>query len=91
MAPAEGRRFFKLMSKPLLLFPCCGSTSHVSEPGNRVLPEEPANISRRDTLRPSALETEQRIISRSEEASDTHPYHCPICFYFFNGEPSRGR
>ena len=88
MAPAEGRRFFKMLSKPLLLFPCCGSTSHVSEPGagNRVSPEEPDTISRRDTFRPAALETGQASISRSEEASDTHPYHCPICFYFFNGE-----
>ena len=93
MAPAEGRRFFKMLSKPLLLFPCCGSTSHVSEPGagNRVSPEEPDTISRRDTFRPAALETGQASISRSEEASDTHPYHCPICFYFFNGESPRQR
>ena len=89
MAPAEGRRFFKFFSKPILLFPCCGSTSHVSEPGpgNRVSPEEPASgVSRRDSQRPAALDTAPRTGSKSEEASDSHPYHCPICFYFFSGE-----
>ena len=87
MAPAEGRRFFKFFSKPILLFPCCGSTSHVSEPGpgNRVSPEEPASgVSRRDSQRPAALDTAPRTVSKSEEASDSHPYHCPICFYFFS-------
>ena len=29
MAPEEGRRILQFLRKPLLLFPCCGSSSHV--------------------------------------------------------------
>jgi len=71
-------------SKPLILFSCCGSNLHISEPGSRVSPEEQDQLKRVERLRPASLETEEPV-SKSEEACDTHPYHCPICFYFFSG------
>lgn len=82
---SEGRRFLSFLRKPLLLpLPCCGSVSHVSAPvDNRVAPQD---INRRESFRPSALTfARDEPIARSEEASDAHPYHCPICFNFFAG------
>ena len=83
---SEGRRFLSFLRKPLLVLPlpCCGSVSHVSAPvDNRVAPQD---INRRESFRPSALSfARDEPIARSEEASDAHPYHCPICFNFFAG------
>jgi len=84
MVSEKSRRLMHFFSKPLLLFPCCGSNLHISEPGSRVSPEEQDQLNRVERLRPASLETEEPV-SKSEEACDTHPYHCPICFYFFSG------
>ena len=88
MPPAEGRQMFRFLRKPLLLFPCCGSNSHVSTPvsNNQVAPEELEAVNRAEKLRPSTLSVREEPLSKSEDPSDTHPYHCPICFYFFGGK-----
>lgn len=91
MAPEEGRRLFKFLRKPLLLFPCCGSSSHVTAPMSRnaVAPELPEDSaqSRQDRFRPAKVAVAEEPLSKSEDASDSHPYHCPICFYYFAGTP----
>jgi hypothetical protein len=91
MAPEEGRRLFKFLRKPLLLFPCCGSSSHVTAPVSRnaVAPEQPEDSaqSRQDRFRPAKVAVAEEPLSKSEDASDSHPYHCPICFYYFAGTP----
>ena len=86
MARSEGSRIFRFFRKPLLLLPCCGSASNVSVPSSRVAPEEPDALNRRESCRPSSLHLRDEILSKSEDASETHPYHCPICFYFFAGK-----
>jgi hypothetical protein len=87
--PDDGRRLFKFLRKPLLLFPCCGGSGHVTAPVSRnaVAPEQSADSmqSRQDRFRPAQLAIAQEPVSKSEDASDLHPYHCPICFYFFAG------
>lgn len=94
MAPAEGgRRLLNYFNKPLLLFPCCGSNQHITAPGSQS-PHFPSNnadtaalepLASRDRFRPSVLQTRDEPLTKCEDASDTHPYHCPICFYFFSG------
>ncbi len=91
MAPEEGRRILQFLRKPLLLFPCCGSSSHVTAPVSRnaVAPEQPEGSaqSRQDRSRPAMVAVADESLCKSEDASDSHPYHCPICFYYFAGTP----